>query len=276
MTAVQNRSWTPLPYDPLNRSVHNLVLEERLAMQRYHGKKVVIVGGSSGIGLATAELLTAEGARVMITGRSEPALTAAREAVGAVTVRGDVTSRADASTLADRVRAEFGTVDAVFVTPAANTPAPFEAMTEAAYDLIFDGTVKGPYFTLQRLAPLLADNAGIVLITSIANVLGQPGFTAYAAAKAALRSMTRTLAREFVPRGIRVNAVSPGSVDSGLYQKVMPDEVAAQLLAQFAAENPMGRVATSVEVARAAVFLAFDATYTTGAELAVDGGVSQL
>lgn len=136
--------------------------------------------------------------------------------------------------------------------------------------------VKGPYFTVQKLVPLLAEGGGVVLTTSAANVLGLPMLSAYAAGKAALRSMTRSLARELLPHGVRVNAVSPGPIDSGILEKSMPKEAAEQTKAQMAADSPMRRMGTTAEVARAAVFLAFDATYTTGAELAVDGGGTQI
>ncbi|MBB4686783.1 NAD(P)-dependent dehydrogenase (short-subunit alcohol dehydrogenase family) [Amycolatopsis jiangsuensis] len=129
---------------------------------------------------------------------------------------------------------------------------------------------------MQKLAPLLADGSGVVLTTSVANVKGLPMISAYAASKAALRSMTRSLATELLPRGIRVNAVSPGPIDTGILDKALPEDVAAQTKAQMTESTPMARFGDPAEVARAVTFLAFEATYTTGAELPVDGGGSQL
>ncbi|WP_399885441.1 glucose 1-dehydrogenase [Streptomyces sp. BBFR51] len=245
---------------------------------KLNGKNVVITGGSSGFGLATAQLLVNEGARVLITGRNQAALDAAGERLGAnaITVRSDASSLADIEALADRVKAEFGSIDALFANAGINGFAPFEATTEELFDDLLTVNAKGPYFTVQKLAPLLAEGSGVVLTTSVANVLGLPALSAYAASKAALRSMTRSLARELLPRKIRVNAVSPGPIDSGILEKSMPREAAEQTKAQMAADNPMLRMGTPTEIARAVAFLAFDATFTTGAELAVDGGGSQL
>ncbi|MFI8484040.1 SDR family oxidoreductase [Streptomyces rubrogriseus] len=247
-------------------------------MSKYAGKRVVITGGSSGFGLATAQLLVGEGAHVLITGRNQATLDAARDRLGekAVAVRSDAASLPDIEVLADRVKAEFGTVDALFANAGVNGFAPFEATGEALFDELLTINAKGPYFTVQKLAPLLAEGSGVVLTTSVANVLGLPMLSAYAAGKAAVRSMTRSLARELLTRRIRVNAVSPGPIDSGILEKSMPREAAEQTKAQMAADNPMLRMGDPTEVARAVVFLAFDATYTTGAELAVDGGGSQL
>jgi NAD(P)-dependent dehydrogenase (short-subunit alcohol dehydrogenase family) len=246
-------------------------------MGRYDGRKVVITGGSSGFGFETAKLLADEGARVLITGRTQAALDAAREQMGerAVAVRSDAASLADINALADRVKAEFGAVDALFVNAGITRFAPFEAMTEEIYDELFAINAKGPYFTVQKLAPLLSEGSGVVLTTSVANVKAIPMISAYSATKAALRSMTRSLAGELLPRGIRVNAVSPGPIDTGILDKSMPKEAAAETKAQMAAGNPMGRFGESSEVVRAVLFLAFDATYTTGTELAVDGGGAQ-
>jgi len=247
-------------------------------MSKYAGKRVVITGGSSGFGLATAQLLVAEGAHVLITGRNQATLDAARDRLGekAIAVRSDAASLPDIEVLADRVKAEFGTVDALFANAGVNGFAPFEATGEALFDELLAINAKGPYFTVQKLAPLLAEGSGVVLTTSVANVLGLPMLSAYAAGKAAVRSMTRSLARELLSRRIRVNAVSPGPIDSGILEKSMPREAAEQTKAQMAADNPMLRMGDPTEVARAVMFLAFDATYTTGAELAVDGGGSQL
>ncbi|NLU82640.1 SDR family oxidoreductase [Rhodococcus sp. HNM0569] len=247
-------------------------------MGKYENKKVVITGGSSGFGLTTAQLLVREGARVLITGRDQSRLDAAREQLGehAIAVRSDAASLAAIEDLADRVKNEFGTADALFANAGVNGFAPFESTSEELFDQLLTVNAKGPYFTVQKLAPLLPEGSGVVLTTSVANVLGLPMLSAYAASKAALRSMTRSLARELLPQRIRVNAVSPGPIDSGILAKSMPREQAEQTKAQMAADNPMLRMGTPAEVATAVAFLAFDATFTTGAELAVDGGGSQL
>ncbi len=247
-------------------------------MGKYDDKNVVITGGSSGLGLATAQLLTDEGARVMITGRTPETLQTASRQLGdtAITVRSDTSSLDDIDALTDRVKAEFATVDALFVNAGIGSYDPFETVTEQTYDEVFAINTKGPYFTVQKLTPLLAEGSGVVLTTSIANVLAYDAVSVYSASKAALRSMARTLARELLPRKIRVNAVSPGPIDVGKLEKELPAERAAKLKAEFAASNPMKRFGRADEFARAAVFMAFDATFTTGAELAVDGGHSQL
>jgi NAD(P)-dependent dehydrogenase (short-subunit alcohol dehydrogenase family) len=247
-------------------------------MGKYSGKNAVITGGGSGMGFAMAKLLADGGARVVITGRSQATLDAARERLGtnAVAVPGNVASLSDLDGLADRVKGELGTIEALFVNAGIAPLTPFESTTEEAYDELFAINVKGAYFTVQKLAPLLSTGAGVVLTTSIANVIGMLDTSVYAAGKAALRSMARSLSRELLPRGIRVNAVSPGPVDTGILESTMTEEAAEQFKAERAADNPMRRFGTPDEVARAAAFLAFDATYTTGAELAVDGGATQL
>ena len=247
-------------------------------MGKYDDKAIVITGGSSGLGLETAKLFVEEGARVLITGRTQDTLDAAAKELGgnAVAVRSDAAASADIAALADVVRAELGSVDALFVNAGITQFVPFEDMTEEIYDQLLAVNAKGPYFTVQKLAPLLRPGSGVVLTTSIVNVLGMAGISAYSASKAALRSMTRSLARELLPHGIRVNAVSPGPIDTGILDRSMPKEEAEQTKAQLIADIPMLRFGESSEVAKAVAFLAFNATYTTGAELAVDGGGSQL
>lgn len=244
----------------------------------YHGKTTVITGGSTGMGFAMARLLVDGGARVVITGRSQATLDTAQRQLGdnAIAVRGDVAALPDLDALADRVRSEFATLDALFVNAGIAKAMPFESTTEEFYDELFAVNVKGVFFTVQKLSPLLSPTAGVVLTTSNANVMGMPTAGVYSAGKAAVRSMARSLAGELLPRGIRVNAVSPGPIDTGILDSAMTAEAAAQFKAERIAENPMRRFGTPDEIARAAVFLAFDATYTTGAELVVDGGATQL
>lgn len=246
--------------------------------KRYDGKRVLITGGTSGIGLATAQRLVAGGACVLVTGRAKGSFDQEGPALGAgaTFVQSDAASLTDIQALADRAKAEFGTLDALVVNAGISAGGPFEDVTEATYDTVMDVNAKGAYFLVQRCISLMAEGAGIVFTTSVANVLGIPGISAYAASKAALRSMARTLARELLPHSIRVNAVSPGAIDTSALDRVMPKEAADQARAQFAESNPMQRLGRADEVAKAIAFLAFDATYTTGAELAVDGGGSQL
>lgn len=247
-------------------------------MGRYSDKNVVITGGSSGMGFAMAKLLADDGARVLITGRSRATLDAARERLGeqVVTVRGDVATLADLDALADRAKREFGTLQALFVNAGIARASVLEQTTEQEYDELFAINVKGAFFTVQKLAPLLSPGAGVVLTTSNANTMGLPATSVYAAGKAALRSMARTLAADLLPRGVRVNAISPGPVDTGILENGMDREAAAQFKAQMIAANPMRRFGTAEEIARAAAFLAFEATYSTGTELVVDGGATQL
>jgi NAD(P)-dependent dehydrogenase (short-subunit alcohol dehydrogenase family) len=246
-------------------------------MSRYEGKNVVITGGSSGLGLAAAQYLVDNGARVLVTGRNRDTLDIAAKQLGAnaVTVESDTSSWAAVGVLADRVRTEFGTVHALVLNAGIGSFDPFEAVTEQSFDEVFAINTKGPFFTLQRLVPLLAEGSGVVLTTSIANQTGWDALSVYSASKAALRSMARTLSRELLPKGIRVNAISPGSIDTGKLDKEAPDK-AAQLKAAFTESSPMKRWGHPDEFAPAVAFLAFDATYVAGIELVVDGGESQL
>lgn len=248
------------------------------AVQGYTGKSAVITGGGSGIGLAIAQLLVDGGARVVITGRSQATLDGSRERLGenAVAVTSDVASVPDLEALAGQVSSELGAVDALFVNAGIAPLTPFATTTEQAFDEVHAINVRGAYFTVQKLAPLLSPGAGVVLTTSVANTIGLLETSVYSASKAALRSMARSLSRELLPRGIRVTAVSPGPIDTGILETMMSADAAEQFKAERVADNPMHRFGTPEEVAKAAAFLAFDATYTTGAELVVDGGATQL
>jgi len=248
-------------------------------MERYQTKRAVIIGGTSGMGLATAKMLLDGGARVLVTGRSQAGLESAQKELGkgAVVVSSDARSLTDIDALASRVKAEFETLDLLFVNAGFGLFAPLENTSEAIYDEMFNLNAKGPFFAVQKLAPLINRGGAVVLTTSVANVKGMPGLATYGAAKAALRSFARVLAAELLPREIRVNAVTPGPIDTPILTKAFPDkDAAAQVAEQMRGMNPMKRFGTSEEIAKAVLFLAFDATYTTGAELPVDGGWSQL
>ncbi|MGA8663178.1 MAG: SDR family oxidoreductase [Candidatus Cybelea sp.] len=248
-------------------------------MKRYEGKRAVIIGGTSGMGLATAKMLLDGGARVLVTGRSQAGLDSAQKELGkdAVVVSSDARSLTDIDALASRVKAEFDTFDLLFANAGFSIPAPLESVTEAVYDEMFSLNAKGPFFAVQKLAPLINRGGAVVFTTSIANVKGMPGQAAYGAAKAALRSFARVLAAELLPQEIRVNAVTPGPINTPILDKVFPDKATADhIREQMSGMVPMKRWGTAEEIAKAVLFLAFDATFTTGAELPVDGGWSQL
>ena len=195
-------------------------------MDRYTGKKVVIIGGTSGIGLSTAKMLVDGGARVLVTGRSQAGLELAQKELGesALVVSSDAGSLTDIDALATRAKAEFETFDLLFVNAGIGLFAPFEHTTEAMYDEVFNVNAKGPFFAVQKLAPLINRGGAVVLTTAISNVKGMPMLAAAGATKAALRSFARTFAVELAPRGIRVNAVSPGPIDTPSWARSFPDK----------------------------------------------------
>ena len=247
-------------------------------MERYETKRAVIIGGTSGMGLATAKMLLAGGARVLVTGRSQAGLESAQKALGegAIVVSSDARSLTDLDALASRVKAEFDTLDLLFVNAGFSIRAPLESITEAVYDEMFNLNAKGPLFAVQKFAPLIYRGGSVVLTTSIANVKGMAGNATYGAAKAALQSFARTLVAELIPHEIRVNAVTPGPIDTPILGKAFPAEAVAQIRQKMIDMVPMKRWGTSEEIAKAVLFPAFDATFTTGAEFPVDGGWSQL
>jgi NAD(P)-dependent dehydrogenase (short-subunit alcohol dehydrogenase family) len=247
-------------------------------VDRFKGKTALITGGTTGIGLATAKLFINEGARVIVTGRTAATIKAAQAELGdnAVVIHSDATSLPDMDALAEKVKETFGKLDVLFVNAGYGRFVPFEAVTEEVYDEMLNLNAKGPYFIVQKLMPLMPEGSSVVFTTSVGNVKGVPNLSAYGAAKAALRQMTRNLAGELSPRGIRVNAVSPGPIETTVLQKVgMPKEAADQVYLQMKEVVPMKRIGPE-EVAQAVAFLAIDATYTTGTEIPVDGGWTQL
>ena len=249
-------------------------------MNRFKGKTALITGGTTGIGLATAKLFINEGARVIVTGRAAATIKTAQADLGdnAIVVRSDATSLPDMDALAKTVKETFGKLDVLFVNAGYGRFIPFESVTEEVYDEMLNLNAKGPYFIAQKLVPLMPEGSSVIFTTSMANVKAVAPLSAYGAAKAALRSITRSLAAELSPRGIRVNAVSPGPIEStDILQKAgMPKEAADKAYVEMAQSVPMKRLGRPEEIAKAVAFLAIDATYTTGIELPVDGGWSQL
>lgn len=245
----------------------------------YEGKTAVVTGGTSGIGLATARLLVSEGARVVVTGRNPKGIAAARAELGerAIVVESDSASLSDIDKLVATVKKELGGVDLLFVNAGIAKFVPLADVTEAGFDETFGINIKGPYFLVQRLAGVIRDGGSVVLNTSVVDEKGFASTSVYAASKAALRSLARTLATELLPRGIRVNAVSPGPITTPIFGKMdLPPEQLDGMAEQFREMVPMKRFGRAEEVAKAVTFLGFDATFSTGVELPIDGGVSSL
>jgi NAD(P)-dependent dehydrogenase (short-subunit alcohol dehydrogenase family) len=249
-------------------------------MSTLKDKIAIVTGGSSGIGLATARRFIEDGAQVVITGRNEAALDAAVTELGgrATGIPGDVASLDDLDRLFAQVEARFGRIDVLFANAGIAPLGPIESVTEAQFDSLFDINVRGLFFTVQKALPLLSDGASIILNASIVAQTGLPNTSIYAATKAAVRSLGRTLAAELSPRGIRVNVVSPGLIGTPLWEKVglSPDDVAA-FGAEVVRQTPLGRPGRPEEIAATAGFLASDeASYFTGADLVADGGLIQV
>jgi len=252
----------------------------RKYMGKLDGKIGLITGGTSGIGLATAKRFVHEGAYVFITGRRDPELAAAVKEVGSnvAGVRGDVSNLGDLDRLFAHIGREKGTLDIVFANAGVAKYAPLGTLTEELYDSIFDINVKGLLFTVQKALPLLPDGASIILNASIVASKGLSSNSVYSATKAAVRSFARTWTTDLKSRRIRVNAVSPGSIDTpGLSDLLASSETGQQRRAMISNMVPLGRFGTPDEIAKAVVFLASDdSSYITGTELFVDGGFAQV
>lgn len=244
----------------------------------YEGKKAVVIGGSHGIGLATAKLLVQEGARVMITGRGTEALAEARDILGdqGYAVQSDASDLNAIRGLGSLVDQELGSIDLLHINVGLAELSPFEEVSEESYDRQFAVNTKGAFFTVQQLSPFVTRGGAIILTSSIADEGASPAMSVYSATKAALVSFASGFALELLSRGIRVNSVSPGFIDTPTKGvKGMSEAERAAFKKAGDQMTPMRRNGTAEEVARAVLFLGFDATFTTGAKLAVDGGLGQ-
>jgi NAD(P)-dependent dehydrogenase (short-subunit alcohol dehydrogenase family) len=248
--------------------------------KKLEGKVAVITGANSGMGLATAQRFVAEGAHVVITGRRQKELDEAVKLIGknVTGVQGDVAKLADLDRLYAVVKQKHGRVDVVFANAGVGELVPFGEVTEAHFDRLFNINVKGLLFTVQKALPLMPDGASVILNASIATIKGVAAFSVYSATKAAVRSFARTWTTDLKARKIRVNAISPGPIDTPIFDTVAatPADV-EKVKSGFAAAVPLGRMGTPDEIAKAAVFLASDdSSFVTGVELFVDGGMAQV
>ena len=243
-------------------------------MTKLNGKLAVVTGGGSGIGLATARRLAAEGATVLVTGRRQEELDKAVAEIGdrAEAVRGDLTKPEDLARLHDAVAAKGGRLDILVYSSGIADHVVLEDLTPAGFDKVFDINVRAMVLTAQKLVPLMGEGSAIVLVGSIAGIIGTPGYGVYNASKAAVRSFARTWTSELSGRGIRVNTLSPGPIDTAM-MAAATEEVRNIITAKV----PLGRMGRAEEVAAAALFLASDeSSYIAGAELCIDGGMAQV
>lgn len=244
------------------------------------GKTALITGGSSGIGLAAARLLLENGARVAIAGRSREKLCGAAAELGGevLAIQADVTSLDDLRRMRSTLEESFGSLDILFANAGVALGTPLATTDEATYNKIMDANVKGVFFTVQAVLPLLREEGSIILNTSWLNQVGTPGRAILSASKAAVRSFARTLSAELLDRRIRVNAVSPGSIETPIHRKNNQTEDEFRAYAdRVGAQVPLGRMGRPDEIAAAVLFLASNAsTYMLGAEIVMDGGRSEL
>ncbi|MHA6882670.1 SDR family oxidoreductase [Ralstonia pseudosolanacearum] len=246
---------------------------------KLENKIAFITGGTSGIGLETAKLFRAEGAKVVIVGSSADRLAAAGKALGgdALLVEADVRKVADIERAVEQTRAKFGRVDVVFANAGAGTVAPLDAVTPEYVESNMALNFSGIFFTIQKTVPLIPKGGSVIVTTSFLNTIGMPGLSILAATKAASRSLVRTLGAELAPRGIRVNAISPGAISTPFYGKMgLSEDQLSGVAAALTEKIGLKRFGESVELAKTALFLASDdSSYTTGTELVVDGGLTQ-
>ncbi|MFD4642808.1 SDR family NAD(P)-dependent oxidoreductase [Lentzea sp. NPDC058436] len=237
---------------------------------KYLGKKAVVTGGTHGMGRATVDKLIEQGAEVLLTGRT----TEKAEGIKAHAVASDAANLGDVVELEREVRERLGAIDLLFINVGYATLAEIGDVTADDYDRTFAVNTRGAFFTAQKLAPLINEGGSIVFTTSVAQTGGAVGMSVYSGAKAAVRSFGRSFAAELAPRNVRVNVVSPGFIDTpSMGVTGLPDEVLQQFKEEGDRTTPLKRHGTMDEVADAVLFLAFEATFTTGADLPVDGGL---
>jgi NAD(P)-dependent dehydrogenase (short-subunit alcohol dehydrogenase family) len=265
---------------PHEQGINLPALKESAMAGKLEGKIALVTGGSSGIGLATAQRFVKEGAFVYITGRRQSELDRAAATIGAQAraVRADVSKLADLDQLFEQIRTENGRLDVLFANAGGGAFAPLGSISEEHYDQIFNTNVKGVLFTVQKALPLMREGGSIVLNASIASVKGMPGFSVYSASKAAVRSFARGWTNDLKDRRIRVNVISPGPVETpAIAGLAETEEQNRQLYEQLVAGIPLGRIGQPEEIAKAVVFLASDdASFIAGIELFADGGMAQV
>ncbi|MEH0885791.1 SDR family oxidoreductase [Enterobacter sp. UNJFSC 003] len=249
-------------------------------MGRLAGKYTLITGGTSGIGLATAQVFIAEGAQVAVTGRNPETLAEAQRILGdkAWVIQTDAGDSRAQKALAETIASRWPRLDAVFINAGDVTHGLLEEWQEDAWDRLMRINLKGPFFLIQALLPLLSHPSSVILCGSVSARIGLPASSVYAASKAGLLSLARTLSAELLPRGIRVNGLSPGPVETPAFTKTgLSEEALKALMADVTRLVPLGRMGTTAELAKAALYLASDeSTYTVGTELLVDGGMGSL
>jgi NAD(P)-dependent dehydrogenase (short-subunit alcohol dehydrogenase family) len=244
---------------------------------RFKGKVAVVTGGNSGIGLAAAKAFAREGAQVAIIGRSEATLKAAQKELGpdALALKADTSKVSEIAAAMEAIKRRFDRIDVLFVNAGVGRFIPFEEVSEEFFDEIVDTNVKGVFFTVQKAAPLLSRGAAVVLNASIAAHTGLPNSTVYAASKAAVVSLAKTLSADLLQRGVRVNVVSPGPVETPIFARMnVPEEQLKQTKEWFAQQVPLKRFAQPEEIAEAVLYLSSSqSSFVVGTELVVDGGM---
>ncbi len=251
-------------------------------MKKLEGKVAVVTGGNSGIGLAVAQEFSRQGAKVAVFGRNRETLSESEKSIKGevLAVQGDVQRLEDIDKLFTQIKERFGKIDSLVVNAGVIHFGPITEVDEKAFDFQTNVNFKGAFFTIQKALPLLQDGGTIILVSSVAGIKGFAGASVYSATKAALRSLARTLTAELAPRRIRVNVLSPGPIDTPIFDRPdngIPESEIENMKNQFGSMVPFGRMGSSDEMANVALFLASaDSSYVTGVDLAADGGMAQV